>query len=275
MFNIEKYREKLLKHGFEEATDNAYHFWKILTDKTAFIINLKKPEYGVGIVYGVRSTAVFWNNAEWEAYRRLGTNDDDCNLRYYLDITAIEDEQVAEEKIHKLYKKYQTIDKDTLLNTVKDLRKQFIQEITNILKPLGFRKKGNQWNKHLSENVVLQFAADKCPYTDLYYFEVNIFSLQSSRGLWCYTKRLEAIGTDIFDWKMYSEPECRFDWQLQSLDDLRNIVKCSYEKELLPLINTDLVELGMQPFVWKHCICPRDCCEDCWIHKNLWEADES
>ncbi len=274
MFSIERYREILLRHGYEEAFDNPHHFWKSLTEKTAFIINLKKLEYGVGVVYGVRSTAVFWNDAEWDVHRKYGTNDDECNLRYYLEIVTVDDEHVAEGEIHKLYEKYQTVDKDTLMNIVKDLRKQFIQEITNILKPLGFRKKGNQWRKHLSENVVLQFWADKCPYTDLYYFEVDIFSLESSRGLWCYTKRLKAIGTDIFDWKMYTEPECRFDWQLQSIDDLRSIVNCSYEKDLLPLINTDLYELGSQSFVWEHCICPRDCCETCWVQKNLWEAQD-
>jgi len=274
MFSIEIYREILLKSNYEEALNNPYHFWKILTEKTAFIINLKKLEKGVGVVYGVRSTAVFWNDADWESYRKLGTRDDNCNLRHYLEITNIDDERVAEVEIQRFYEKYHTIDKDTLLSIVKDLRKQFIQEITNILKPFGFRKKGNQWRKYLSENVVLQFWADKCPYSDLYYFEVDIFSLKSSRGLWCYSKRLKAIGTDIFDWKISSEPECRFDWQLQSIDDLRSIVNRSYKKELLPLINTELAELGMQSFIWKRCICPRDCCETCWVHKNLWEANE-
>ena len=274
MFSIEKYRDILLQSGYEEALNNPYHFWKILTDKTAFVINLKKLEKGVGIVYGVCSTAVFWSDADWDFHREYGTNDEACNLRYYLEITTIDEERVAEVEIHRLYEKYCTIDKDTLMNTVKDLRKQFIQEITNILKPLGFRKKGNKWSKHLSENIVLQFWADKNPYADLYYFEVDIFSLKSSKRFWCYSKRLDAIGTDIFDWKRSPESERQFDWQLQSIDDLRSVVNRSYEKELLPLINTELVELGMQPFVWNRCICPRDCCETCWVHKNLWEAKE-
>lgn len=274
MFSMEKYRETLLKRGYEEALNNSYHFWKILTEKTAFIINLKELQKGVGVVYGVYSTAVLWNDAEWESFRNYGTRDEECNLRYYLEITDIDREREAEVKIHELYEKYHNIDKDTLMNTVKDLRKQFIQEITNILKPLGFRKKGNQWRKHLSENVVLQFWADKNPYADLYYFEVDIFSLKSSRRFWCYSKRLETIGTDIFDWKRSPESERQFDWQLQSTDDLRSVVNRLYEKELLPLINTELTGLGMQPFVWRHCICPRDCCKTCWVHKNLWEAKE-
>lgn len=270
---INNFRERLRDAGFEEASQKPLRFWKKLTEKTEFIINLKHLVTGIGIVYGVRSTAAIWDELGWQFHNEFGTTDDGCNLRYYLEIITENDELQANHMIRSLYYEYREIDKDTLLKTVKELRKQFLQRITNILKPLGFRKKGNQWRKHLTDSIVLQFWADKDPYSDLYYFEINIFSLKSSKGLWCYSKRLQAKGTKIFDFKDYSQPEYRFDWQLQTAEDLDIIVNEAYKFDLLPFIRSDLLEAGKQPFVWDRCICPRDCCEFCWIENNCWEAE--
>ena len=273
--SIDTCKQQLLDAGFVEATQRPLHFWKKLTEKTAFIVNLKVCEIGCGIVYGVISTAVFWTEGDWDYFKQFGRSDDDCNLRFYIEIKSVDGEAKARDEICSLYEEYLHIDKDTLLAAVKERRKQFIQQITNVLKPLGFRKKGNQWRKPLSENIMLQFWADKNPYSDLYYFEVDIYALNPPGGVWCYTKRLDTKGTDIFDWKGYSEPHRRFDWQLQSTEDLLEIVNRAYKEELLPLMETDLNELGKQPFVWQRCICQRKHCPTCWIEKNLWEARDN
>ena len=269
---MEAYRNLLLEKGFAEATQNPLHFWKTLTDKTAFIVNLKELPQGTGIVYGVISTAVFWTQGEWDHFKQFGTYDDECNLRFYLEILTEDDAAAAARTIGGLYQEYLQIDKDTMLATVKELRKQFLLQITNVLKPLGFRKKGNQWRKKLSDEIEIQFWADKDPYSDLYYFEVDIYSLLPPGGVWCYTKRLDANGTDVFDWKQYSEPHRRFDWQLQSAEDLLEIVRRAYEQELKPFLEHSLLEMGKQPFVWERCICQRTRCENCWVEKNYWEA---
>lgn len=272
---MERFRAQLLEAGFTEATQNALHFWKNLTEKTAFIVNLKTVPAGVGVVYGVMSTAILWTAGDWDFFKQHGSSDDDCNLRFYQQICSETDEAEACSVIGSLYEQYRHTDKDTLLAVVKERRKQFIQQITNVLKPLGFRKKGNQWRKPLSENIMLQFWADKSPYADLYYFEVDIYAQNPPGGVWCYTKRLDTKGTDIFDRKGYSEPHRRFDWQLQSTEDLLEIVKRAYEEELRPLLETDLTELGKQPFVWQGCICQRKHCPTCWVEKNLWEAKQN
>ena len=64
-----------------------------------------------------------------------------------------------------------------------------------------------------------------------------------NRPLCCYSKRLDTKGTEVFDWKGYPEPHHRFDWQLQSAEDLLEIVNRAYEEALRPLIETDLAEL--------------------------------
>lgn len=270
--SIDTCKQQLLDAGFSEATQRPLHFWKNLTEKTAFIVNLKASTTGVGVVYGVISTAVLWTERDWDYFRQVGRSDDDCNFRFYIEINSEDDEIRAKNEIGRLYEDYLHIDKDTLLATVKEHRKQFIQQITNVLKPLGFRKKGNQWRKPLSNNIMLQFWADKDPYSDLYYFEVNIYALNPPGGVWCYTKRLDTKGTDIFDWKGYSEPHRRFDWQLQSTEDLLEIVNRAYEKELSPFIQNGIEEMGKQPHVWQNCICNRKHCPTCWVEKNLWEA---
>ncbi len=271
---MKEYREMLLEHGFTEATQNPFHFWKILTEKTAFIINLKKLLQGKGIVYGVISTAVFWSDGDWDYFKQRGQSDADINLRFYLEIHTENDAVVAGDTIGALYQEYLHVNKDTMLANVKELRKQFILQITNVLKPLGFRKKGNQWRRKLSDDIMLQFWADKDPYSDLYYFEVDIYSLVPPGGVWCYSKRLDAKGTGIFDWKNYSEPHRRFDWQLQSTEELLEIVKRAYEQDLKPFLENDLMEMGKQRFVWNRCFCQRTRCENCWVEKNLWEAKE-
>lgn len=275
MPNIDTYKEILIKNGFKEALDKNYspfHFWKRLTDKTAFVVNLKDLENKVGVVYGVISTAVFWTDDEWEFFKLIGSSDEDCNLRFYVEIHSDEDEISAKKSIEKLYQEYLYIDKDTLLSNVKQRRKEFIKLITDFFKPLGFRKKGNQWRKQLSENITLQFWADKDPYSDLYYFEVDVFSINPPGGLWCYDIRLDTQGTEIFDWKKASQPNTRFDWQLQSTDDLLEIIKYAYEKELKPFLENELSEMGKQPYIWDACMCQRKHCPNCWIEKNYWEA---
>lgn len=275
MPNIDTYKEILIKNGFQEALDincSPFHFWKRLTDKTAFIVNLKDLENKVGVVYGVISTAVFWTDDEWGFFKLIGRSDEDCNLRFYVEIHSDEDEVSAKISIEKLYQEYLYIDKDALLANVKQRRKEFIKQITDFFKPLGFRKKGNQWRKQLSENIMLQFWADKDPYSDLYYFEFDVFSINPPGGLWCYDIRLDTQGTEIFDWKKMSQPNTRFDWQLQATEDLLEIVTFAYEQEMKPFLENDLSEMGKLPYIWDACTCQRKHCPNCWIEKNYWEA---
>ena len=200
MCQLDCYKKELLDYGFKEATSRPLHFYKELTEKTAFIVNLKAIPVGVGIVYGVASTAVLWTEGDWDYFRQQGRSDDDINLRFYSEINSQEDEARMGNAIADLYQTYLHRDKDELLADVKEKRKQFIQEITNVLKPLGFRKKGNQWRRKISDDIMLQFWADKSPYADLYYFEVGVYSMIPPGGMLCYGKRMDIKKTDIFDW---------------------------------------------------------------------------
>ena len=137
----EEWKQKLRDAGFLEGTVHTCHFYKELTEKTAFCLNLKFHKNYTGIVYGIFSTAKFWNEEEKKWLYKWGCDDEDCNLRYYLEIKDREDEKEAETVISALYWKFRQADKEEVLKFVKERRKEFLNAITGILKPLGYRKK--------------------------------------------------------------------------------------------------------------------------------------
>lgn len=108
----EEWKQKLRDAGFLEGTVHTCHFYKELTEKTAFCLNLKFHKNYTGIVYGIFSTAKFWNEEEKKWLYKWGCDDEDCNLRYYLEIKDREDEKEAETVISALYWKFRQADKN-------------------------------------------------------------------------------------------------------------------------------------------------------------------
>ena len=265
---LESYRTKLLDAGFSEASMNLYRFWKMTTEKTAFIVNLKELPDGVGAVYGFYSTATLWDERSWEFYRKGGTSDNDCNLRYYREIYSESDEVQIQAEIQTLYNEHHETDKDTLLKIVKERRKAFLSQITEVLKPRGFKKKGNEWRKQLSDDHIMYFLAEKSSYSDTYEFMVAICHKNkvSPNGYYCFQKIYDGPKTGVLD-SVYSASHS-FDWELQKAEDLHDILNEVVVKYLEPIENGSLALLGKQSYVWEHCTGPRDCCETCWVEKN-------
>lgn len=261
------YKKLLIKAGFKEAIYIPNHYFRKETEKTAMVINLKYYDDTVGILYGFCSTAI-WD--ESDLIEQYGIADYVCNLREFVEIKANDDEELAREMINRFYRKYHQVEKDELLCITKEKRKQFMKQITSVLKPLGFRKKGNRWIKQINDSLMFAFDVEKNTYADLYYFDVGAYSLASSKEMWCFGEQLETGGTEIFDWKAHGGvTECEFDWQLQSTEELHKIINGAMEKYLSLFMNTPLAELGTERFIWEGCLCNRDCCEECWVQKNM------
>lgn len=257
---VEAYRTRLVCEGFAEASRNPLHFWRRLHDKTAFVINLKPTVNGIGVVYGCTSIAGFDKTFLCED----GVSDDDCKIRYYKQICSETDEVSIGESIQLLHEQYREIDKDALLKDAKEHKKEFINQIHTRLKPLGFRKKGYQWSKILNDKLILKFCADLPPFLDLFYFEVHILTQNPSYCMGCYNKRLEAPGTDVLDFRKYSESTRRFDWQLQA-DEFESYFERVLQEEILPLISNNPEELRNNPEIIRWCHCPMDRCDSCWL----------
>ena len=266
------YRQKLMDAGFQEAAQNPWCFYREDMPLTAFFVNLKILSDHICIFYGFASTA-FTRLAGCEnSLMESGIREDDNCLRFYGEIRTEADAMSLREASAERYRQYHGMDKESLLNLIKARRKAFIGRIDAALKPLGFRKKGNQWRKPLGESIILQFWADKSTYMDQYYFEVNIFSTASNQGLWCFTERLEKLSVDKFRIPGTIIQCNTFDWQLQSAQELDAILERAITQYLLPLQSLPPEKLGAEPEMWKRCICPRDRCAHCWVQKNLWEA---
>ena len=104
----------------------------------------------------------------------MGISSTDINLREKLFITSWEDEPAAWETIANFFQTYLHLEKEELLALVQKKRKAFLQQITQALKPLGFRKQGNLWVADLTPEYNLQWHAQKSDFSDQYYFNLRI-----------------------------------------------------------------------------------------------------
>ena len=253
------YKEQLLNAEFSRAELKPYRFFRAETEKTAFIVNLTETECGIGVFYGFCSTAFMPGGEDF--FREYGKDKDDCTLRCYIEIESDEQESKAKELIQEFYTFYHNTEKDELLNIVKEQRKAFLQNFTTLLKPLGFKKKGNKWSKQFADEYNLTFEAQKSSYSDQYYFNIIIDKIGSTGQPYCYYTRAD------------TNPECIYNWQLMSEAELE-VLLTTTEKMINDILNTNIEALGKQEWVWEHCLCSRKHCDICWVEKNLWEAKD-
>lgn len=106
----------------------------------------------------------------------------------------------------------------------------------------------------------------KSSYSDVYYFNVDL-RREDIPGFGCYSRRVPPEGCAGKSWTM--------DWQLISPEELSAFLDERLMPHLLWLISTPYDVLGADPRVWENCFCQRDRCESCWVHKNVWKANQS
>ncbi len=262
---MENYRSELLAFGMCEPNkreSSVWHwfFFQPATEYTAFIVNLSGCDSCVEIVYGYASTA-FTRFAGCEnALIESGVRDEEITIRERIIIRSENDEMIAKQRIADLYRKYFRTTKEELLAFAKEKRKAFIQQIAVKLKPLGFKKKANTWNRSLEGAYYLMFNAQKSAFSDEYYFNVYIGKNGTNRYGDCYYTRVAPPGMSPMDWQALSPEE--FDFFLN-----RTVLPALEE-----IIRTPLQTLGKIPSYWSECACDRKQCDHCWMEKNLWEA---
>ena len=166
-------------------------------------------------------------------------------------------------KIAQMYDRFRQTEKDDLLTEVKAKRKAFIQQIAVKLKPMGFKKKSNNWTRPVEDDCSLVFEAQKSSFSDEYYFNVYIGKNGTNHFRVCYYTR-------VFPGEM-----CPMDWQALSKDEFEVFLNHTVVPALERIISTPLHELGKFPSIWSCCSCDRKKCERCWVEKNLWEAKNS
>ena len=239
----QRYREELTQAGFSEATwpaegknlgpKNPLHFYRPDTELTAFFVNLEPAGEGIRIFYGFASTAFTRMRGDENSLGEKGIDESQSALRFMIPLCTEEVEPDAAGQIAAVYGQYHGTDKDALLAILKERRKEWISRITAVLKPLGFKKKGNEWSKVLPSGHTLYFGADKGSYSDGYDFDIRL-----KAGPW------EARPKDWCAFAIWELPEDRaidpfchhnFDWQLNTCEDLDMILDRFLREYLTPL----------------------------------------
>ncbi|MBQ2809380.1 MAG: DUF4304 domain-containing protein [Clostridia bacterium] len=251
-----RFRKAILRADFKEATRefNKFHFYRYTTEKVAFILNLKDIGDYVQITYGYTSIA------DEEFLRSNGEDDDNIKVRFSVVVRSEIDEAIAFDMIKNVYDTYRNSSKDEILLLKKERQKQFLQKISEKLKPMGFKKKGAKWKIPLENDFCLEFEAQKSQWSDEYYFNVCVY--RNDICFPCYYTRI------------VTNDDGKYDWQLMTDDELNNVLSEAIQGTLLPIISTPLFTLGTQRQIWQGCICQRNKCNICWVQKNLWEANE-
>lgn len=247
-----------------EAADHPGRFFRLVTEKTAFILNIVLIEEAfIEVTYGFTSTAFFaLGPGEKEFFLKEGCRSDDATLRRCMDILSKEELSQAEANIREFYESHREMDKDSLLAEAKEMRKEFLSQVGALLKPHKFRKKGNVWTKQLENGLTAEFHAQKSAFSDEYYFNIRSFPTGKSPYPGCFQTRITAGSSDIFD------------WQLLDRQALLAALETDIQQKLLPFLTMPPESLGRERWVWEGCCCRRTCCESCWVEKNLWESQE-
>lgn len=262
------YRAELLKFGMCEPSrlkSSVWHwrFFKPVTELTAFVVNLKGCDTHIAVTYGYASTA-FTRMASCESdLTQLGIDDESITLREKAIIFSEMDDANVRAQIARMYEEYQQTSKDDLLLAAKARRKAFIQQITVNLKPMGFRKKANTWTRFLEGECVLMFNLQKSSFSDQYYFNIYIDKSEKDHCGNCYYSRILPDDASLID------------WQTMSASKLESFMHSSVIPALESIIHTPLCQLGQPPDIWSGCNCDRQKCPQCWVEKNLWEANQT
>lgn len=267
--NLELLRKYLFAAGFSEAQKQANHFYKRDTELTAFFVNITEHQGTVCMYYGLASTAFTRMKGDEKTLIERGINEQEACLRFYLEISDEMGRKQAEHAVEKTVEKYAGMQKQELLSLIKTRRADFMTQINAVLKPLGFRKKGNLWKYQLDDNAMLEFWADKGSYSDEYIFEISVYCNTTARSLRCFYVNLTDVWTDKHGHHGRKGSGARFDWQTESAEELTALMEYAVKAYLLPIINAPLSDPTQREALAKHFKCPGSGCDSCWFYGRL------
>ena len=262
------FRKKLEAAGFTESRwsregrffdpRNHFQFFRQDTELTALFVNLEPQPHRNGIMvrYGLDSTAFTRMKGDEESLLNWGLGADDACLRWEVSVTTAEDPAAAAQ-IAAHFRQYQGTPKDELLNVRKELRKVFLNKITGVLKPLGFRKKGAEWRRALPSGHTICFVADKGSYSDSYDFDMFLHSPSGEPRPWGWCVRVVLNLPDL----RHPNPFLHhpYDWQVNTDEDLREILDNFLKNCYEPLMAGNIAALPEQ-LLCRSRACPQEDC---------------
>ena len=236
-----EFKRVLLEHGFMEAefyVEDRLWKWKYYKETApdvAFIVNLEPYDDYLEIYYGYASTAFTKMAGCADTLRKYGVDSDGINVRKKAKYVFGDSENPLQEDIKAFHDEHFHLSKEEILNLQKAKAKEFINKINLILKPLGFKKKGNAWTISLINNYVLSFYASKERYCDTYRFSYSINNLENKNPINC------CLHIDIG--YEYKSQRYDYNWQCYSDAELDAFLDFIKEEILSPIMAANLSEL--------------------------------
>ena len=252
------YRRAALDCGLREASplDAACKFYKVISDRTAFILNITDTGDCLRVVYGFTKIG---NMAYFVEHEVMDTR---ILLHHMAVIRAGEDEAAVAETIRRVFDTYKSASPEEL-SAVRDRREQeFLAHIHARLRKIGMKRLGTTWEKDREQNIRVVFMAEPSDSRDWYDFRVVMYRPQIGRRE---IPRCFHVSLPSFE-------RSRVDWQLLTEEELDERLDFAIERYLRPILQKPLSILGKDPLIWSGCTCNRHECEDCWIQKNMFEA---
>lgn len=237
---IAAYRKQLLGAGFQEAA--LWHsspklglFYRPCTEQTAFVVDLLGTAHWGGGGLRLCLHGVHRIKGNEDSLAKAGVSAAAIHLREKLLLASWEDEPSAREAVAALYRAYPSLEKEELFALVQEKRKAFLRQISQALRPLGFRKQGNACTADLAPGTVLQWHAQKSGFSDEYYFNLFIRKQGAVYQGSCFYDRLHPAGL------------CPLDWQAMPPEVFQHFLDSTVVPVLEKILHTPLEELGKTP----------------------------
>ncbi len=235
--------QELTKHGVSDID---------ITIREKAVISQQSQEAAVRASIYASTAFTRFAGSEQELTKH-GVSDIDITIREKAVISQQSQEAAVRASIADMYHRYQQTEKAALLACAKEKRKAFLNQISLLLKPLGFRKKGNSWTHPLTADFYLMFNAQKSIFSDEYYFNVYI----GKNGTNCYG--------DCYYTRIFPQGPYPADWQGLSQAQWDAFFTGTMVPTLDHILRTPLEELGADPVYQRHCYCNRTLCSTCWM----------
>ena len=250
------------------------HFYRVMSDRVAFILNVSDMGDSIRVVYG------FTEIPDVESVAAHKHMDHEIRLRHVAVIRTKEDEIAAEETIRRIFEAYQNTSAEQLSALNAEREKAVFGRIDDHLSRIGLRQEdltpgsarilldplqlidrrpqGILWRKALDQGVEVIFMANKSDPQDLYILGIYLHRDGVSRSH-CFRAFLP------------NDTYSTVDLQLLTEQELETLLDCAIETYLRPILQNPLSILSEDPMIRSGCNCKRRECKDCWLQKDTSE----
>lgn len=256
--------EQILRGRMAQAVERKTIFY-LVREPFVFLIHLKMdwqheavfPEtpsssyFLYGCAFAGRAEDFRQHIAQW------GKDSDSCALRFVRRVASDAQLEAFFAEAFAQFDAWAAAGQEAVRAQSKKLRQAFLQNITDLLKPLGFQKRGNHWRLPYRACAVMDFHAQKSSHSDTYYLRFCLSHRDASRAcLFC--DITPGVTSPV-------------DWQLMDPALVRQAVEKMVRELIQPLLAMDGNALTIPEWLRRRAFsCECRSCADCWLESAFF-----